>query len=409
MSEPVTSAEVEDVLSSIRRLVSEDKRPMQASSSASAPEQDEATATPAKDAAAASASEAEPTVASGDFTPHVPKSVSTPEKHRDAVQQMPSFRHRTADAEPSDEPKERPFFTSRKIMNPPAEAPVDPAADRLVLTPALRVATSDGKDRPLRAAEASRPGNRPENEAENPANPAVSPFDYDMLHDDPADLHADDYGDTTSNETAAVPVGAKPAADAPAIDAPAADDSTDLRSDKAFAAARFTPAGPKPSEGKLSDKIAALETAIGQIAGNWEPDSPGDDDYSGTEDPAMVWEDDVEPEAEVKAEVEPQQSATSEPKSERKPAARIEEQVRRFADSGPRMPDPVTRAAEAPSEASNGLGVEDGFLDEEALRDLVTEIVRAELQGALGERITRNVRKLVRREIHRAMTAQDLE
>jgi hypothetical protein len=73
------------------------------------------------------------------------------------------------------------------------------------------------------------------------------------------------------------------------------------------------------------------------------------------------------------------------------------------------MPDPVTRAAEAPSEAPNGLGVEDGFLDEEALRDLVTEIVRAELQGALGERITRNVRKLVRREIHRAMTAQDLE
>ena len=52
---------------------------------------------------------------------------------------------------------------------------------------------------------------------------------------------------------------------------------------------------------------------------------------------------------------------------------------------------------------------DDQFLDEEALRDLVTEIVRAELQGALGERITRNVRKLVRREIHRALTAQDLE
>ena len=32
-----------------------------------------------------------------------------------------------------------------------------------------------------------------------------------------------------------------------------------------------------------------------------------------------------------------------------------------------------------------------------------------ELQGALGERITRNVRKLVRREIQRALTAQDLE
>ena len=30
MSDPVTNAEVEDVLSSIRRLVSEDKRPLQA-------------------------------------------------------------------------------------------------------------------------------------------------------------------------------------------------------------------------------------------------------------------------------------------------------------------------------------------------------------------------------------------
>lgn len=49
------------------------------------------------------------------------------------------------------------------------------------------------------------------------------------------------------------------------------------------------------------------------------------------------------------------------------------------------------------------------ILDEEMLRELVTEIVRQELQGALGERITRNVRKLVRREIHRALTSHELE
>ncbi len=51
----------------------------------------------------------------------------------------------------------------------------------------------------------------------------------------------------------------------------------------------------------------------------------------------------------------------------------------------------------------------DAFLDEDMLRELVGQIVRQELQGALGERITRNVRKLVRREIHRAMTTQDLD
>ncbi|SFL14524.1 hypothetical protein [Shimia haliotis] len=48
-------------------------------------------------------------------------------------------------------------------------------------------------------------------------------------------------------------------------------------------------------------------------------------------------------------------------------------------------------------------------IDEEALREMVADIVRQELQGALGERITRNVRKLVRREIHRALAAHDLD
>ena len=51
----------------------------------------------------------------------------------------------------------------------------------------------------------------------------------------------------------------------------------------------------------------------------------------------------------------------------------------------------------------------DKLLGENALRDIVRETVREELQGALGERITRNVRKLVRREIHRALAAQELE
>lgn len=51
----------------------------------------------------------------------------------------------------------------------------------------------------------------------------------------------------------------------------------------------------------------------------------------------------------------------------------------------------------------------DFLVDEEILRNLVSEIVRQELQGPLGERITRNVRKLVRREIMRALASQDLE
>lgn len=49
------------------------------------------------------------------------------------------------------------------------------------------------------------------------------------------------------------------------------------------------------------------------------------------------------------------------------------------------------------------------YLDEETLRELVSEMVRSELQGELGDRITRNVRKLVRREIHRALASRDFD
>ena len=48
-----------------------------------------------------------------------------------------------------------------------------------------------------------------------------------------------------------------------------------------------------------------------------------------------------------------------------------------------------------------------GF-DEKALRSLVVEIVHDELGGELGERITRNVRKMVRREINRVLTSREM-
>ena len=47
--------------------------------------------------------------------------------------------------------------------------------------------------------------------------------------------------------------------------------------------------------------------------------------------------------------------------------------------------------------------------DEEVLRDLVRDIIREELAGTLGERITRNVRKLVRAEIARALAVREFE
>ena len=48
-------------------------------------------------------------------------------------------------------------------------------------------------------------------------------------------------------------------------------------------------------------------------------------------------------------------------------------------------------------------------IDKSTLQPLVASLIREELQGELGERITRNVRKLVRQEIQRALAVRELE
>lgn len=77
----------------------------------------------------------------------------------------------------------------------------------------------------------------------------------------------------------------------------------------------------------------------------------------------------------------------------------------------------VDRAADAsedtthrmPTEIIDADGTPLAVLDEAALQEIVRQMIREELQGTLGERITRNVRKLVRAEIHRALIARDLD
>jgi hypothetical protein len=60
------------------------------------------------------------------------------------------------------------------------------------------------------------------------------------------------------------------------------------------------------------------------------------------------------------------------------------------------------------TEAADGDDIT-GFLNEDMLRDIVRDMIHDELQGTLGERITRNVRKLVRAEINRALASRDFE
>lgn len=82
-------------------------------------------------------------------------------------------------------------------------------------------------------------------------------------------------------------------------------------------------------------------------------------------------------------------------------------------DDSPAVEEPSLAAdnlATDPDDAADDLfdPLAGSDLDLVALRDMVAEIVRDELRGTLGEKITRNLRALVRREIARALEAEGL-
>ncbi|NJS38248.1 MAG: hypothetical protein HC783_03670 [Rhodobacteraceae bacterium] len=89
------------------------------------------------------------------------------------------------------------------------------------------------------------------------------------------------------------------------------------------------------------------------------------------------------------------------------------------ADPAPWAQEETTKPAVSEAQRSplveglEGLTDADGnpvtVLDESALNEIVRALIREELQGVLGERITQNVRKLVRAEINRALTARSLD
>ncbi|MFN3643428.1 MAG: hypothetical protein ACK4TB_10965 [Gemmobacter sp.] len=101
------------------------------------------------------------------------------------------------------------------------------------------------------------------------------------------------------------------------------------------------------------------------------------------------------------------------------PAAGARQRARRIVE---RTDHPAEQAVEAEPEVADPVwehapdgdvfldpAVGDGdLIDEAMLREMVRDILHDELRGQLGERITRNVRKLVRAEIARVMASRDL-
>ncbi|WP_370212075.1 hypothetical protein [Roseovarius sp.] len=320
-----------------------------------------------------------------------------------------------------------------------AAKPVDAGMDRLVLTPSLRVDSEAESVAGSDAAESAEPAEDEDDFAVNltDASPvhAVSdlpdageeaPFIEAEDEDAPHLADVTDLGrDAALSELLDTELSATelPDADADAGPAPqeaqamaeaaeiAAEDRATIDADAAWGA----------PEGALQARIAELEAAVATREEDWEPDGTTSEAYSGGQVEALPWEDfngsDDLSELEVPADEAAEGEAMAEPMAN--PAPLGKDRLQETEEPEAAEPENVTPEAAEPdavAEAREGrakedaLGAEgDAILDEEALRDLVAEIVRDELQGALGERITRNVRKLVRREIHRAMAIQDLE
>ncbi|WP_050602000.1 hypothetical protein [Ruegeria sp. 6PALISEP08] len=143
----------------------------------------------------------------------------------------------------------------------------------------------------------------------------------------------------------------------------------------------------------LSAKIEALEAAIAQTEDQWEPDGDSEDAYSGTPSQSLPWN--VEEEFAAAASLD-----SVEVEQTDAPAEDEDVHVQAEFIRSPRVESEVIEEA-----AEDEMTID---MDEEALRALIAEVVRQELQGTMGERITRNVRKMVRREIARALAAKEL-
>lgn len=78
------------------------------------------------------------------------------------------------------------------------------------------------------------------------------------------------------------------------------------------------------------------------------------------------------------------------------------------ADAEPDAPPALPRDTADATVWPEG-SLDEGLLQNEAvLRALIRDVLREELQGVMGERVTRNLRKLIRAEIARALTARGI-
>ena len=365
MSDPMTSAEVEDILSSIRRLVSDEKRPE--TDTPEEPEQkpvDRLVLTPSLRV------ESE--------TPDAAEAVMDSVMVEDVPSEIP-LEELNATTEPLVEPVEEAAIWDEDVDD---DMPVafefrhgtPGVVDEATVEDALIVPEDDEPEIDV-LDDIATPIDAPEELAEV-ASTDLDPDELTrMLEEELSEIEADAFEPEVEVEPEAPDVVAE-AESMPAEEAEPPE--TELTADAVE--------GDETLGATLGEKVAALEMLIANRGDTWEPDDPGTSEYAGTEEPALEWQD---PDGDVDT---------------------IGESAYADYDSVVELPSQRAEAPEDDEEFDADVTAgEETLLDEAVLREMVADIVREELQGVLGERITRNVRKLVRREIQRALAAQDLE
>lgn len=375
MSDPVTQAEIEDVLSSIRRLVSEDGRsgPRSVSGSAVDSQSVAAPQEPSKPTsrlvltpALRVAEDARDAAEAGPCQPDVADVSAEAEASwgMEAAYDLPDDSHLDLEVEPEIDPGEVIAFRSNDAVE--ADGDANLAADQYS-------ATEQSEAVPAQAAEGTEPAD-------------AAPW---------RDPDATLFGSVDSPPMDAAEAEMQLSPQISETVAEQGQNADDARLDLDEAEVAEPETDELDGSQRVSavvQKIAELEAKVARSTGQWEPDGASSDPYAGTNIETLEWQDHTD-EADIEAEVATDR--TPQPES----GADAEFDAAALAEEA------VTSAT---MDALGADAAEESYLDEESLRELVADIVRSELQGALGERITRNVRKLVRREIQRALAAQDL-
>ncbi len=263
---------------------------------------------------------------------------------------------------------------------------VPDSSGHFVLTPALRVPDDHQPDQ-------SMADTQPGPEISNGAAPAKLEPDLDSDGEtDAADQSGSDAEATTSSGK---------------DDAGNDDAQTDAHEPVTVP----SPAASEPAAVTLESRIAELEQAVGQTREEWEPDGSETDDAQVPKIHIYQAQHEPEPEPEPEDETDPEDEASVFEKNAvffRAAAPRSDAYGFAVADRDPADGD-ATGQEDETTDAGAEPDEEDEFLDEFALRTMVSEIVREELRGSTGERITRNMRRMVRREIQRAIALKDVD